>query len=76
MKADRASLPESKRLPAADHPMWKGTDTVFLGQVVPKGEQKPVDVVLDGREGHVVYVRRRDPGDRHLSGFRFTRATP
>lgn len=65
MTVDEAPLSEGKALPPPEHPMWKGgRDTVFLGAVVPRGESRPVDVVLDGREGQTVYVRRRrDPGD-------------
>lgn len=50
-------------LPPADDPMWGGRETVFLDSLVPLGEKDPVDVVLDGREGSVVYLRRRDPSD-------------
>jgi len=50
-------------LPPQDHELWGGRDTVYLAEVVPQGEDKPVPVVFDGRAGNKVFVRRLDPGD-------------
>lgn len=56
-------IQEGQALPPSDHPIWEGRDTAYLGEVVPTGATTPVEVLLDGREGNVVFVRRRDPGE-------------
>jgi hypothetical protein len=50
-------------LSSKEHAMWRGQDTVYLDQLQPVGEDKPVKVVLDGRDGNMVFVRRVDPSD-------------